>query len=151
MKQKSEELVTIYNGEDLKYFTFPQKFDHHQSGVPGNPCYNFRFRIFVFFSYIVLTQLFQLFCTPSEKVKGIWDLGHVITTPINNLYKEHRWQALQLFQDFHIDAITISTHIRCVLSLHFIILGFIPEKFQIICCFNNLLCYKSYPFKPCKT
>lgn len=55
MKAVNEEKNIIYNGEDIKYFVFPNKFDHTQSAVPGNPCYNFRFRIFVFFSYIVLT------------------------------------------------------------------------------------------------
>ncbi|CAD8080353.1 unnamed protein product [Paramecium sonneborni] len=90
MATKNDDAVQ-YNGEDLKQFNFPNKFDHRQSAVPGNPCYNFRFRIFIFFTYIVITQLGEIFGTPSDNVDGIWDWGHLLTTPVNKLYQDHRW------------------------------------------------------------
>ncbi|CAD8071275.1 unnamed protein product [Paramecium primaurelia] len=106
MKVLNNKKTRIQNREDIQYFVFPDKFDHTQSGVPGNPCYNIRFRIFVFFSYIVLTQIFQLFCTPTDRIIGIQDIGHLITTPINNLYKEYRWFSIliQLLSAIILDA-----------------------------------------------
>ncbi|CAD8081757.1 unnamed protein product [Paramecium sonneborni] len=89
MATKNDEAIQ-YNGEDLKSFYFPTKFDHRQSAVPENPCYNFQIQNFYFFYFIVVTQLGEIFVTPCDNIYGIWDLGYLLTTPLNQLYQNYR-------------------------------------------------------------
>ncbi|CAD8168958.1 unnamed protein product [Paramecium pentaurelia] len=93
ISNKQSEDLSIYHGSDVQKLQALSKFDYRQSAVPDNPCYNFRFRIFIFFSYIVITQIGEILGTPQDDIKGIFDVGHNYTEGINQLYHSHEWFA----------------------------------------------------------
>ncbi|KAM3146677.1 hypothetical protein pb186bvf_001207 [Paramecium bursaria] len=107
-----------YKGESVKTFNFPSNFDHTQSAVPDNPCYNFYFRIFVVVTYIVITQVSQIFGTPQEtNIQCTIDIGHDITNPINSLINDSSIFAslLQISSGLILDFTAISVPVYWIL------------------------------------
>ena len=70
---------------NIKCYTFPAKYDHHQSPIKFNPCYILNYRVLVVVMSIMIIIVWKMIPSSNTKIECLYDPGHSFTRIVNDL------------------------------------------------------------------